>query len=169
MSTLGMTVGDAVRRLENHPYIVICHKTREHHAAANMRQAMALAKSMSRRMPGHSIHIHLPKGAPTFGRNSLVARIKYVPGKGYSVRFNQQLRGLGDALTDWACDNAQYTQSWRERVNSGLDSGAQAAVAGAAIAALVGGLLKRPFIGAVVGAGIGYGTHAIWTAPQRVS
>jgi len=169
MQGLGsITVGDAIRRLEDHPYIVINHRTRTHHAAANMRQAMAIAKQMARQDPGAPIHVHLPSGAPTFGRSSLVAIIDQTH-KGIRVRFNQALSGLGDALTDWACSNQQFVQDWRGRVNAGLDVGTQAAVAGAAIAGLIGGLIKRPLLGAAVGAAVGWGTHAIWTAPQRVS
>lgn len=162
------TVGDAIRRLENHPYIVINHRTREHRAAANMRQAMALAKAMARQDPGQPVHIHLPSGAPTFGRSTLVAVIDKTR-RGYRVRFNQALRGLGDTLTDWACDTQEFADNWRERVNSGLDVGTQAAVLGAGIAGLIGALLKRPVLGIAVGAAVGWGTHAIWTAPQRVS
>lgn len=165
---MSTTVGDAIRRLEDHPYIVINHRTRTHHAASNMRQAMALAKQMARQDPGVPVHLHLPSGAPTFGRSSLVAIVEQTS-RGIRVRFNQSLRGLGDALTDWACSNQEFVQDWRNRVNSSLSVGAQAAVAGAAIAGLIGGLVKRPLLGAAVGAAIGWGTHAIWTAPQRVS
>lgn len=160
----GFTVGDAVRRLEQHPYVVICHHSGERHSVANMRQAMAVAKAMASRMPGHPIHIHLPSGAPSFSRASLVASISKARG-GYRVRFNQSLRGLGDTLTDWACDQAAHSQSWRERLNQGLDTGAQAALIGGLAAGLLGAMIKRPIFGAVVGGVTGWAAHAIWTAP----
>ena len=163
-----MTVGDAVRRLENHPYVVINHRTRVRYPVANMRQAMAVAKRMAMRSPGQPIHIHLPSGAPNFGPSTLVAVIEKTGGR-YRVRFNQALRGLGDTLTDWACDTQEFASNWRERVNAGLDTGTQAAVLGAGIAGLIGGILNKPLLGAAVGAAVGWGTHAIWTAPQRVS
>lgn len=162
-----MTIGDAVRRLERHPYVVICHHTNQKRHARNMRQAMRIAKSMAKQMPGHPLHIHLPSGAPTFGRRSLVAIVQLTP-RGYRVSFNQALRGLGDTLTDWACDTQEFASNWRERVNSGLDVGTQAAVLGSAIAGGVGAILGRPFMGMALGAALGWGTHAIWTAPQRV-
>lgn len=163
-----LTVGDAIRRLENHPYVVINHRTRVHQGVSNMRQAMALAKQMARQAPGQPIHIHLPSGAPTFGRSTLVAVVER-KGSKYQVRFNQALRGLGDTLTDWACDTQEFATTWRERVNTGLNVGTQAAVLGAGVAGLIGSILQRPFLGAAVGAAVGWGTHAIWTAPQRIA
>lgn len=157
-----------VHRLEDHPLIVINHRTRVFHTVSNIRQAVALAKQLARQSPGQPIHVHLPSGAPTFGRNSLVAIVDLTP-RGMKVRFSQALRGLGDALTDWACSNQEFIADWRNRVNTGLNVGTQAAVVGAAIAGLIGGLIKRPLLGAAVGAAVGWGTHAIWTAPQRVS
>lgn len=165
---LGSTIGQAIRRLENHPYIVIDHRTRERYAVANMRQAMIVAKQMARRHPGSPIHIHLPDGAPTFGRSSLVAAVDLTP-RGMRVRFNQALSGLGDTLTDWACSSQDFAASWANRVNAGLDVGTQAAVLGAGIAGLLGGLLGRPLLGTAIGAAVGWGTHAIWTAPQRIA
>ena len=166
LSGATMTTGDAIRRLENQPYVVINHRTRRKARAANMRIAMKLAKAMAKRSPGVPIHIHLP--ARTFTARTLVAVLEKTP-KGMSVRFNNALRGLGSTLTDWACDSQEFAKSWAERVNSGLTVGAQAAVLGAGIAGLIGAVLKRPLLGTAVGAAVGFGTHAIWTAPQRVT
>jgi predicted lipid-binding transport protein (Tim44 family) len=77
--------------------------------------------------------------------------------------------GVGDALTDWACDQAAQNESWRARVDEGLGAGAQAALIGGLAAGLLGGILKRPAVGAVVGGMIGWGAHAIWTAPLTAS
>lgn len=163
-----MTMGDAIRRLELHPYVVICHQTGERYRVRDMREAMQAAKMMAARMPGHSIHIHLPSGAPRFDRRSLVAAIVKTA-RGYNVRFNTALRGLGDPLTDWACSQQEFVSNWRDRVNAGINTGTQAAVLASAAAGAIGALVDRPLIGAVIGAVVGWGTHAIWTAPQRVS
>jgi hypothetical protein len=149
------------RRLE-----VINHRTRKRYTAANMKQAVILAKRMASRAPGDTIHIHLPGGAPS--RQNLLAVVDLVRGVP-RVRLNRSLSGLGDVLTDWACDSHEFATAWKRRVNDGLDTGAQAVVLGAGIAGLLGGLLKRPLLGAAIGAATGWATYAIWTAPQRVS
>jgi len=162
-----MTTGDAIRRLENQPYDVANSRTKKKARARNMRVAMKLGKAMARRSPGTPIHIHLPN--QPLSRQSLVAVIMHTS-RGTSVRFNQALRGLGGGtLTDWACDSQEFAKSWAERVNAGLTVGTQAAVLSAGIAGLIGSVLKRPLLGTAVGAAVGFGTYAIWTAPQRVN
>jgi hypothetical protein len=161
-----MTTGDAVRRLERHPYVVLCHHTGERHRVRSMRMAMKAAKKMARRMPGHAIHIHLPSGGPAFQPSSLVAVVSYGR-SGYSVRFNQSLRGLGDVLTDWACSRDESRVQAQQTVAAGMSTGAQAALAGGLAAGLIGAILKRPVLGAVVGGLTGWGAHAVWTADIR--
>jgi hypothetical protein len=166
--TASTTIGDAIRKIERHSYEVICHQTGERRRAAGMRQAMAFAKRMAARMPGHTVHIHLPSCGDVCTHDSLVASVTR-DRSGYLVRFNEALHGLGNALTDWACSGNEFVGAWRDRVNGALSTGMQAAVLGGVTAGLLGGLIKRPLIGAAAGALIGWGTHAVWTAPQRLS
>jgi hypothetical protein len=164
-----LTMGRAVRMIERHPYVVVCHETGARRSANGMRQAMAFAKAMAARMPGHPIHIHLPSGCGpgVCGPDSLVASVTR-SGSSYKVRFNQALHGLGNTLNDWACSSNEFVSAWRDRVNASLDGGAKAAVLGGVLAGLVGGLAKRPLLGAAAGALLGWGTHAVWTGPQRL-
>jgi uncharacterized membrane protein len=74
---------------------------------------------------------------------------------------------MGDTLTDFACDSATFAQSWRVRVDDALNTATVAAVIGATAAGLLGALIKRPLLGAGVGALTGWAAAAIWTAPQR--
>lgn len=73
--------------------------------------------------------------------------------------------GMGDVLTDWACDGSTLAASWRSKLDDTLVAGAVAAAAGAATAGVLGALLKRPVLAAVVGAAAGWAAHAVWTAP----
>lgn len=117
------------------------------------RRAVVAARRLARRS-GFTVTLGLPGMAPT---TSVHPNGRVQPFSG----------ALGDVLTEFACDQAAYAQSWRARLNDGLDTGAQAALVGAATAGLLGGLLKRPLLGAAVGAVAGWGAHAIWTAPAR--
>jgi len=73
--------------------------------------------------------------------------------------------GMGDTLTDWACDQAAHNASWQERMEQGLSSGAQAALIGGVAAGLLGSLIKRPLLGSAIGGVVGWAAHAIWTGP----
>jgi len=76
-----------------------------------------------------------------------------------------QQPGMGDILTDWACESHTFARAWRTRLDDALVAGAVAAVAGGATAGLLGAILKRPLLGAAVGAATAWAAHAVWTAP----
>lgn len=84
-------------------------------------------------------------------------------------RLSRPQHPMGDILTDFACQQSEFAESWRQRVNTAIDSGTQAAIMGAVVAGVIGGIVKRPLLGAVVGAALGWGAASIWTAPQYVS
>lgn len=171
-SSLGFTTGDAVRRIEQQSYRVHCRRHGWVKMVPSMRAAMQLAKTWAGKMPGHKIGIHLAGGP--LNRSTVVASITKRSG-GYKVRFNQALRGtsgmsgLGLTLTDIACADREYTQSWRDRVNGSLVSGAIASTLGGAAGGFLGGIMKRPLLGSLMGAAVGWGAHAIWTAPYEVT
>lgn len=77
--------------------------------------------------------------------------------------------GLGDTLTSWACDEERLAASWRSRLDEGLSTGAQAALLGGAVSGLIGSLLGRPVLAAVVGGAASWGAYAAWTAPVASS
>lgn len=132
-------------------------------------KALRTALQMARRT-GRPILIRAQGRAPA-------RTIGFVPGApvaamlpdGRVKRLRAPSQGVGDTLTDWACESQSFAQSWAQRVNDSLNTGTQAAALGAGIAGLLGAVVKRPLLGAAVGAAVGWGTHAIWTAPQRVS
>jgi len=78
-----------------------------------------------------------------------------------------RVSGMGDTLTDWACESATFAASWRGRLNESLDTATVAAVVGAGAGGLLGALLKKPLLGLGVGAITGWAAAAIWTAPLR--
>jgi len=73
--------------------------------------------------------------------------------------------GMGDLLNDALCSRPEYAAGWQRQLRSAVSQGRVAAAVGGAAAGLIGGLSKRPLIGALFGAGLGYAAHAIWTAP----
>jgi hypothetical protein len=147
--------------------MVVDHMTGQRAWVPNMRAAMRTAKVWASRRPGRGIHIHLVNSGNRFTPANLVAVIRRI-GHRYTVRFNDGLRGLGDALTDWACSSHEFVSTWQRRVNEAVDTGTQAAVLAAAAAGAVGSLLDNPLLGAVAGAAVGWSAHAIWTAPHRL-
>lgn len=101
----------------------------------------------------------------------------YITGAPDIVRFGYDpyrgimgCSGLGQStITDFMCSQTAASKSWRERLDEGLSSGAQAAMLGAAAAGLLGALLKRPIFAVAVGAGVGFAAHVVWTAPVAAS
>jgi len=131
----------------------------------NFAEALDAMGIATRKYAGRSIALMSPPGS-----NRKVADLEAGTGKprmlhGIGAAGQYRYSALGDTLTDWACDQSAYTQGWRERVRSGLNSGAQAALIGGVAAGLLGGLLKRPVLGAAIGGVTGWAAHAIWTAP----
>lgn len=71
----------------------------------------------------------------------------------------QPLLGVG-AVTEYLCSETQVARQWRERSRSILRDSV-AVSAGAAVAAgVLGALVKRPLVGALMGGAIGYFLHA---------
>lgn len=123
-------------------------------SAEALQDAQRLASST-----GRVAHIHATRGRPGhigFEKGCLLLRIS-------------PSGALGDTLTDWACESATFAESWRGRVDDALDTATTAAVLGAGAAGLLGALVKRPLLGAALGAITGWTAAAIWTAPQRPS
>lgn len=75
------------------------------------------------------------------------------------------MSGLGQTLTDFACSGSALNASWTTRTRDTLNAAAQAAVAGGLIAGIIGGLSKKPLIGAAAGAALAFGAFKVWTAP----
>jgi len=73
--------------------------------------------------------------------------------------------GLEGVVTSWACDEQAHDADWRERFRTALGGSAIAAVVGAGAAGALGGFVKRPILGALVGAAAGWTIHAVVTAP----
>lgn len=49
-----------------------------------------------------------------------------------------------------------------------MNAATQAAIAGGVIAGVIGGISKKPAVGAVAGAVLAYGAFKVWTAPYVV-
>lgn len=82
-------------------------------------------------------------------------------------RFNP-MSGLGQSLTDFACSGSALNASWQARSRDQLAAAAQATVAAGLVAGVVGGLSKKPALGALGGALLAYGVFKVWTAPYAV-
>lgn len=140
------------------------HRPDGYRVQHDWRSAIKTARGMARRFR-RPIPIRVPGRTPP-------GTIGLVPGRTVAiVRPSGHVdtrQGMGDMLTDWACDSEEFATRWRQRLNNSLDNGAYAAAAGGAIGGVIGGVLKRPFLAAVAGAALGWGTHYLWTAPQRV-
>lgn len=125
-------------------------------AVESWKEAGQLAFRVARRAKAPA-HVSHATGAP-------IAVIhpsgKVVPAAGPAAAS-----GLGDALTSWACDEERLAASWRQRLDEGISTGAQAALLGGALAGLISGFLGRPVLGAVVGGASSWAAYAIWTAP----
>lgn len=70
---------------------------------------------------------------------------------------------LHGPLTDMVCDSSLAEQKIRDAMSTAAISAAM----GGTLAAVSGALLKKPLLGAFVGAGVGWVTYALWTAPLR--
>ncbi len=76
--------------------------------------------------------------------------------------------GLGQILTDLACSGTALNASWTTRTRDAMGAATQAAVVGGLLAGIVGGVSKKPAIGAIVGAGLAFVAFRAWTAPYVV-
>lgn len=137
------------------PFLVGIPRTRSLRRVHGRASAIRLAERWAHRT-GKIAHVHALGRHGS--RGALLARV----GPNGLIEY---AGALGDALVDWACDQAEYASSWRQKMADSLGSGAQAALIGGAAAGLLAGLLKRPLLGVAVGALTGWATHAIWTAP----
>lgn len=125
--------------------------------------ATAIANALARNT-GRVAHIHLSDRYGKKGALKLWIAPRLRRGAAYMAP-KLRLNGMGGALTSWACDSDAAAEDWRVRLGSVMTTGATAAVIGAGTAGLIGGLLRRPILGAFVGAATGWAAHAIWTAP----
>lgn len=132
------------------------------------RQAAILAAQALAKRTGRLAHIHAATGRP--GHVGLVkgALLAIVAPNG-AMEYQGAMYGLGDILTDMACSETQLARSWRERNNATLSAGTQAVIVSAAAAGLLGAMVKKPALGALVGAAIGWAGYAVWTAPYQIS
>lgn len=126
--------------------------------------AIRLATSIARRT-GRIAHIHAVAAGPQ--RRATKGRLLAIVSPRGAVELHEGLYGMGDTLTDWACDSSAFAASWRKRLDEALDSAGTAALIGGTAAGLLGALVGRPALGAGVGALAGWAASAIWTAPHR--
>lgn len=117
------------------------------------REAGQLAYRVARRTKAPA-RVWGPTGAPI--------AVVYPTGR---VQPVDGVSGLGDTLTSWACDEERLAASWREKLDEGMSTGAQAALVGGAVSGLISGFLGRPVFGAIVGAASSWAVYAVWTAP----
>lgn len=149
------------------PYLVGQPGHRGLRVAFGRQAAVAVASGLARRT-GRLSHIHAAVGRTGhvgFFKGKLLA----IVAPNGAVELHGALYGMGDILTDMACSETEIARIWRERTNGALSAGAQAAIAGAAAAGLIGAIVKRPLIAAAAGAAVGWTSHAIWTAPHAFS
>lgn len=169
----GLTIGQSVRRLEDQNYIIACSDWRQNPTGGGvvvtgMREAMRTAKRRIQRLPyGAVCRAFLPSSGPVFVPGTEVFALSQKPSGELDVRFNYSLRGMGGALTEFACSETQAGQMLSENVNLALRSGLQASVVGAAVGGLIGGASRQPVIGIIGGVISGYLSHMLWTAPYR--
>lgn len=126
--------------------------------------ALRLARSIAQRS-GHVAHIHAVAAGPQ--RRATKGALLAIVSPHGAIELREGLYGMGDTLTDWACESTAFSASWRLRLNEALDSAATAAMIGGTAAGLLGALVGRPVLGAGVGAIAGWAANAIWTAPHR--
>jgi len=127
-----------------------------------IRNAVRYAKSMAAR--GGTAQISAVKDAygHALDQPLLIATVA-----GRTVTY--AMSGLGDVLTDIACDSTTFAQNWKTRLNDTISTGGQAALLGGGVAGLIGALMGRPIVGMIIGAGAAWTAHAIWTAPLAPS
>jgi len=78
-------------------------------------------------------------------------------------------RGLGQGLlTSIACSDSALNQQWTTQTQSLINAGSLASGVGGLVAGIIGAVTKNPIAGGLIGAGVGYGCYAVWTAPYRV-
>lgn len=127
-------------------------------AVDSWKEAGQLGLRVAKRIQSPAQVSHAATGAP-------VAVIhpsgRVVPASGAAAATS----GLGGTLTSWACDEERLAASWRDKLDEGLSTGAQAALVGGVLSGLISGFLGRPVLGAVVGGTASWATYAIWTAP----
>lgn len=178
---LGQTVGQSVRRLENQEYVVHCDgwaqlgNGRGGRHVRGMRAAMLTAKRELRTPSNRhdTCRIYLPKRAGMYVSGEEVVAVRRLRNGDFDVRFNYGLQGaqhgMGQLLTDWACDQTAYARAWRERLGLALDAGAQSALVGGVVAGLIGAATKNLVAGVLGGAAAGWTAHTVWTATHRTS
>lgn len=149
---LSPAVQDQARR---RGFVVVVHRTGQSVPARTLRQAKMASMRLAAQHPWEAIHIHV-RSLPLSKATLVAATTLMRP-------------GMGSVLTDLACDNHTFVQVWRERVNTSIAVGTEAAVLGGVAAGLIGGVLRRPLMGAIIGAVVGWGAHHIWTAPHQIS
>lgn len=109
---------------------------------------------------------HIPVTIAGLGGSSTPRKLSRTQARRLARARNEGLLGLGTGiLTDQLCNRAEYSAGWRTTLNSGLRNASYAAIAGAAAAGAFGAFIGRPLVGAVIGAGLGYGAHIVWTGP----
>jgi len=67
--------------------------------------------------------------------------------------------GMGDLLTDLACERSQFAADWRNRFGEAMNTTLVVAVGAAAAAGLIGALTKKPLLGLVAGGVVGWMAH----------
>lgn len=141
-------------------YYVDIPNTKYKAAVRGWARAMNIARSLAQYTRRYA-HIYL---SDRYGKKGRL-KLRVAPATHITPKF--PLKGLGGPLTEWACDSSAHADDWRVRMGSVMSTGATAAVIGAGAAGLLGGLLKRPLLGAFIGAATGWAAHAIWTAPLQ--
>jgi len=79
---------------------------------------------------------------------------------------SQPLLGVG-AVTEYLCSDTQVARLWRDRSKSMLRDSTAVSVGAAVAAGVLGGLVKRPLLGAVMGGTIGFFLHATQMSVYR--
>lgn len=177
------TEENIVRRLKgNQEYVVHCDgwaQLGNGHGGRHVRGLEAALRTAKRELSAPSnrhdtCRIYLPKRAGMYVSGEELAAVRLRRGGGFEIRFRPQVRpmpqqGMGQLLTDWACDQTAYARAWRERLGMALDAGAQSALVGGVVAGLIGAATKNLVAGVLGGAAAGWTAHTVWTATHRAS
>lgn len=167
---LGITLGESLRRLEAQDYWLVNMAVPLTHRkpirVRGMNMAMRTCKRWLDEVPGSTCYCY--RSPQDRSLASQVFMIRFGANGQYDVQFNYALAGsLGSTLTDLMCSETAIAGSWRERISSGLNAGAQASILAGISAGFLGALMGRPVLGAIAGAAIGWSGHAIWTSTFR--
>lgn len=119
----------------------------------------AFCKRVYRNGTWHRVCVGSDAGRPAAisRRIAPTPHMKPMPKRSVSPRGRQ--KGMGNLLTDLTCSQSQFAQDWRNRFGEVMSTTLYVAIGAAAAAGLIGAITKKPLVGVVAGAVVGWMAH----------